>query len=60
MFWLVLLITTMLSGQEQHRSMNERGAMVMGFDQDKTVHHFYLYNDGGAIDIAVKDASVGA
>ena len=57
MFWLVLLITTMLSGQEQHRSMNERGAMVMGFDQDKTVHHFYLYNDGGAIDIAVKDAT---
>jgi hypothetical protein len=31
--------------------------MVMGFDQTKTAHHFYLYEDGGAIDIAVKDAS---
>ena len=22
--------------------------MVMGFDQNKTAHHFYLYGDGGA------------
>ena len=28
----------------------------MGFDQDKTVHHFRLHPDGGAIDIAVRDA----
>jgi hypothetical protein len=28
---------------------------VMGFDQDKTTHHFYLYDDGGAIDVSVKD-----
>ena len=35
--------------------MNHRGAMVMGFDQDKTAHHFYLYSDGGAIDVSVKD-----
>lgn len=28
---------------------------VMGFDMDKTVHHFYLYEDGGAIDVSVKD-----
>ena len=28
----------------------------MGFDQDKTVHHFYLYKDGGAIVVAAKDA----
>jgi hypothetical protein len=32
--------------------------MVMGFDLDKTAHHFYLYEDGGAIDIAVKDAAL--
>jgi hypothetical protein len=37
--------------------MNERGAAVMGFDQEKTVHHFYLHADGGAIDVAAKDAS---
>jgi hypothetical protein len=28
---------------------------AMGFDVDKTVHHFYLYEDGGAIDVRVKD-----
>ncbi len=35
--------------------MNHRGAQVMGFDQDKTAHHFLLYEDGGAIDVSVKD-----
>ena len=54
--WLLLLIT-LFSVQDHHRGMNERGAMVMGFDQQNTSHHFYLYRDGGAIDIAVKDAS---
>ena len=29
----------------------------MGFDQEKTTHHFYLYSDGGAIDVAVNDAA---
>ena len=37
--------------------MHHRGAQVMGFDQDKTAHHFYLYADGGAIDVSVKDAA---
>jgi len=37
--------------------MNHRGAMVMGFDQDKTAHHFYLYADGGAIDVSVNDVT---
>ena len=43
--------------QDPHAQMNARGAMVMGFDQDKTTHHFYLYQDGGAIDISVDDAA---
>ena len=29
----------------------------MGFDQQRTVHHFLLFNDGGAIDVGVKDAT---
>ena len=29
----------------------------MGFDQDRTVHHFWLFPDGGAIDVAVTDVS---
>jgi len=40
-----------------HRDMLARGAQAMGFDQDRTVHHFLLYDDGGAIDVAVKEAS---
>jgi hypothetical protein len=50
-------IAWLMPAQDPHQTMNDRGAMVMGFDQDKTTHHFYLYDDGGAIDIAVKDAS---
>jgi hypothetical protein len=38
-------------------AMNHRGAQVMGFDQDKTAHHFFLHDDGGAIDVSVKDAA---
>jgi hypothetical protein len=28
----------------------------MGFDQQRTAHHFLLFKDGGAIDVSVKDA----
>jgi hypothetical protein len=40
-----------------HRDMLTRGAQAMGFDQERTVHHFLLDEDGGAIDVAVKEAS---
>jgi len=40
-----------------HRDMLTRGAQAMGFDQERTVHHFLLYEDGGAIDVAVKETS---
>ena len=40
--------------QHQH-SLDQRGHAVMGFDQQKTVHRFSLYDDGGAIEVAVKD-----
>jgi hypothetical protein len=33
----------------------DHATMVMGFDQEKTAHHFSLYTDGGAIDVGVKD-----
>jgi hypothetical protein len=52
-----LWIAWLMPAQDPHQTMNDRGTMVMGFDQDKTAHHFYLYEDGGAIDIAVRDAS---
>jgi hypothetical protein len=40
-----------------HREMLTRGAQAMGFDQERTVHHFLLYEDGGAIEVSVKEVS---
>ena len=39
-----------------HAAVDARGARVMGFDQQRTVHRFLLHPDGGAIDVSVKDA----
>ena len=57
---LALLVVPATGAQHNHGSgsgLDQRGAMVMGFDQQKTTHHFYLYGDGGAIQVTVKDAS---
>ncbi len=43
--------------QHHHGSSDQRGAMVMGFDQARTTHHFLLFDDGGAIDVSVKDSA---
>ena len=58
MLLAVLLSVTALAQQppaDSHAQMNARGAHVMGFDQDQTIHQFRLHTDGGAIDIRVKD-----
>jgi hypothetical protein len=48
---LVLASSVALGAQvSQHHA-----TQAMGFDQDKTTHHFLLYTDGGAIDVSVKD-----
>jgi hypothetical protein len=52
---LTVLLLTLFVAQDPHQAMNDRGAMAMGFDQDKTTHHFYLYEDGGAIAIVAND-----
>jgi hypothetical protein len=43
--------------QEHHGANTERAAMVMGFDQARTTHHFLLFDDGGAIEVSVNDAA---
>lgn len=48
---------SLIARQDQHASVDTRGAMVMGFDQEATAHHFLLFSDGGAIDVSVKDPS---
>jgi hypothetical protein len=59
---VALLMSVAASAQQPpvadpHSQLNTRGAHVMGFDQDKTVHEFRLHTDGGAIDIRSKDAA---
>jgi hypothetical protein len=51
----VALAAVPTAAQNPHPGMDQRGAAAMGFDQARTAHHFYLYEDGGAIDVAVKD-----
>jgi len=38
-----------------HAGVNERGDHVMGFDHEKTTHHFTLTADGGVIDVSADD-----
>jgi hypothetical protein len=46
-----------LAARQDHRgASDQRGAMVMGFDQVRTTHHFLLFKDGGAIEVRVNDS----
>jgi hypothetical protein len=50
---LTALLLLVSAGQD-HAAAHRANA-VMGFDQSKTVHHFRLYTDGGAIEVGVLD-----
>lgn len=41
---------------QKDEALKQRGNLAMGFDQDKTVHHFLLSAAGGAIVVAARDA----
>ena len=51
--------TTFVAAQQDHAMMG-RGAMVMGFDQEKTTHHFRLYEDGGSIEVTANSGDDSA
>ena len=40
---------------QKDEQLKQRGGLAMGFDQDKTVHHFLLRQTGGAIEVSAKD-----
>ena len=42
---------------KQDEELKRRGAQAMGFDQDKTAHHFLLSASGGAIVVSAKNAN---
>jgi hypothetical protein len=41
--------------QHQDAGLNARGNKAMGFDQNKTTHHFLLKDDGGIIQVEAND-----
>ena len=41
--------------QLKEAALKERGRRAMGFDQDRTTHHFILRPDGGIISVEVND-----
>jgi hypothetical protein len=44
-----------LAQMQKDAELKKRGGEAMGFDQDKTAHHFRLYEAGGAIEVVTKD-----
>lgn len=55
---ILILAVTMPAVQNQHHdAMQKRGNAGMGFDQDKTTHHFLLSKDGGAIQVTANSAA---
>lgn len=55
---ILILAVTMPAVQNQHHdAMQKRGNARMGFDQDKTTHHFLLSKDGGAIQVTANSAA---
>ena len=54
---ILLLVSTSLIAQTDHKTaMDERGNHAMGFDQQKTTHHFLLAKDGGTIEVRANSA----
>jgi hypothetical protein len=49
-----------LEQMEKEKALQKRGADAMGFDQERTTHHFTLTPDGGAIEVTVNSASDSA
>ena len=53
---LVLTAGT-LAAHQDHPSAHDHAASVMGFDQGRTAHHFSLFQNGGAIEVTVRDSA---
>lgn len=44
-----------LKQMQKDAELKKRGALAMGFDQDKTTHHFRILPSGGSIEVDVND-----
>lgn len=63
-YWFTVFILSFAAYGQQHEScpmhakhtgVTERGDQAMGFSHEKTVHHFRLSKDGGAIAVEAND-----
>ena len=54
---MTALLAGMLMLALQTAEVKHRGALAMGFDQDKTTHYFRTTASGGSIAVDVKDAA---
>jgi len=55
-----LLLPVAIAAQQdhaKHEEMEHRGNQGMGFDQQKTTHHFLLRKDGGAIQVTANSSA---
>jgi SAM-dependent methyltransferase len=46
-----------LAQMKKEAGMKHHGNLAMGFDQDKTTHHFTVTNDGGSIAVEARDSA---
>jgi len=54
---LFILCAAYAACAQDMAGMHQRGDHVMGFDQQKTTHHFRLTNTGGVIQVEANEAS---
>ena len=52
---VVMLVPVLVAARQDHHG--SQATAVMGFDQERTAHHFFLFDDGGAIDVSVREAA---
>ena len=53
---VALALASPTAAQHQHPTSHDRANQGMGFDQQKTTHHFLLQEAGGTIEVTAKDA----
>ena len=46
-----------MAQMKKDAEMKQHGNMAMGFDQDKTTHHFAMTTEGGSIGVDANDAA---
>ena len=55
--FLALALAAATPAQHQHPQTHDRANQGMGFDQEKTTHHFLLQKAGGTIEVTANDAA---